>query len=68
MSERFNSGIGGYTCDCCAVLLWAGFKGLTNEHARCYCYGDKQFFIIEKNLAFCSESCRNKQLGKEIPK
>ena len=47
MVERFNSGMGGYTCDICHTLLWAGRDGKDNKKNRIYNYSHKATDIYE---------------------
>lgn len=61
MSEKFNSGYGGYICDTCRALLWAGRDGLINPHKRKYVYSStEETVVIKDGLAFCSEECLKK--------
>jgi len=58
MSERFNSGIGGYTCDNCLVLLWAGVGGAKTPENRRYIYSTKKEDIVKvRKDWFCSKDC-----------
>lgn len=57
MSERFNSGMGGYTCDECCVLLWAGIGGAENPANRFYSYEAKAEDIVAKNGCFYCADC-----------
>lgn len=51
--EKFNSGMGGYICDFCSKLLWAGFS----DH-RIYCYEATPATIVEhRGLFFCNGKC-----------
>jgi len=54
MSEKFNSGYGGYTCDQCHILLWSGIGGLEDKSRRKYIYNVKDKDVITVNeKAFC---------------
>lgn len=44
MSEKFNSGHGGYTCDGCSILLWSGHLGSK--------YPENRFYYPEWMLGF----------------
>ncbi len=57
MTERFNSGRGGYTCDGCGALLWAGFNGLEKPANRGYIYGiqSEDVFIRDDGTAVCKK-------------
>lgn len=60
MSERFNSGAGGYTCDSCHTLLWAGVSALHRPEHRMYCYNETEDSITIDNkgntyYAYCSK-------------
>jgi len=57
MCERFNSGMGGYTCDGCAVLLWAGHQGALNPENRIYCYTTKKEDVIQIGNSFFCKKC-----------
>lgn len=57
MTERFNSGYGGYTCDECNVLLWAGHSGSTNPENRFFCYKAKPHNIVQYNACFYCADC-----------
>lgn len=58
MAEKFNSGYGGYTCDNCSVLLWAGANGKDKSERRIYCYNTKLENIVRvKDKIFCSKKC-----------
>lgn len=58
MSERFNSGLGGYTCDTCKTLLWSGRDGATNPDNRQMVYKASREDIKKDNLFFCNDNCR----------
>lgn len=54
--QRFNSGVGGYTCDGCSILLWSGFGGLEDESTRYYCYGaTKDDVQVKEGKAYCKD-------------
>lgn len=54
MTERFNSGLGGYTCDTCSRLLWSGFDG----DQRVYCYeATPETVLSRKGKHYCSQIC-----------
>jgi len=60
MSEKFNSGYGGYTCDhyTCSKLLWVGWGGKDSPDRRIYCYESTAESVKEKgNYAYCSLKC-----------
>ncbi len=57
MTERFNSGQGGYTCDMCNVLLWSGYRGSLEPLNRKFCYGSTPESIVKKDSCFYCESC-----------
>jgi len=58
MGERFNSGMGGYTCDKCKVLIWAGSKGMKDRSKRHFVYSTKATDIVEDDdNMFCSPEC-----------
>jgi hypothetical protein len=58
MGEKWNSGAGGYTCDTCGVLLWAGHDGKDKPQYRRWWYTCVPDDIIEfGHLAFCSKTC-----------
>lgn len=58
MSEVFNSGTGGYICDACRILLWAGPKGVTTPDKRYFIYGTNKEDIVEIDGGiFCSSKC-----------
>ncbi len=57
MCERFNSGMGGYTCDGCNVLLWAGHQGSTIKENRVYCYSIKEEDVIAIDDGFYCKKC-----------
>jgi hypothetical protein len=59
MSERFNSGQGGYTCDQCNVLMWAGLSG--DEKIYCYSLTEKDIVEIEGKF-FCCSKCAEEYL------
>lgn len=64
MSERFNNGYGGYTCDACRKLLWAGFNGLEVPKQRRYIYDTKQAEVVIDlvlKVAFCSNDCATEE-------
>jgi hypothetical protein len=50
MSEKFNSGYGGYTCDhyTCSKLLWVGWGGKDSPDRRIYCYESTAESVKEK--------------------
>lgn len=54
MAERFNSGMGGVTCDNCGILICAGVKG-----KRIFCYSTK-VLIEYKDEHYCSKKCLHK--------
>lgn len=61
MGEKFNSGYGGYICDCCRKLLWAGRNGLEDADARRYIYHvQPEDVVLKDGLAFCSKDCADK--------
>jgi len=61
MCEKFNSGYGGYICDHCRVLLWAGRNGSENPENRRFIYSTKPEDIVELGgLFFCSQACADK--------
>ena len=56
MSERFNSGAGGYTCDSCHILLWAGSRGMRYPERREWRYSETADTVLVKdNTAYCSK-------------
>lgn len=56
MTYRFNSGMGGWTCDKCNVLLWAGWESKEYPENRVYCYNETADSITETETeAFCKE-------------
>lgn len=57
MCERFNSGMGGYTCDGCDVLLWAGHNGAQNPQNRVFCYSTKPEDVIQIDNCFYCKKC-----------
>lgn len=63
MTERFNSGHGGYTCDACNVLLWAGVRGCTFPEKRKFIYSTQASDIVERKTKggerrfYCSLKC-----------
>lgn len=58
MGEKWNSGIGGYVCDHCRVLLWAGFGGLDEGGKRHYYpSARKDYIVIVGGKAYCSIAC-----------
>ena len=65
MAEVFNSGNGGYTCDLCRVLLWAGFDGKDKRYNRRYTYKTTENEVYETatgKFKFC------KKCGIKSPK
>lgn len=64
MPEVFNSGNGGYTCDCCSKLLWSGPSNVPRYTYAASCdsivrFGEKYF---------CSEECVSKTIQLERKK
>lgn len=57
MSERFNSGMGGYTCDGCDVLLWAGHQGSIHPENRIFSYSTKKEDVIKIGNCFYCKKC-----------
>lgn len=58
MGEKFNSRMGGYICDHCRRLLWAGFDGHTNPENRKWWYSSTaETVIVTTSYAFCGELC-----------
>ncbi len=58
MTERFNSGAGGYTCDGCSKLLWAGVGGLKNPSKRRFWYRETEESILVLDVwdkAYCGK-------------
>lgn len=65
MGEKFNSGYGGYICDHCRRLLWAGRGGLQDPLKRKFIYSSTpESVVVKNNMAFCSKECADK--GKEV--
>lgn len=61
MGEKFNSGNGGYLCDTCRRLLWAGFNGHEQPANRRWWYSSTaETVLVTSNYAFCSELCLRK--------
>jgi hypothetical protein len=61
MCEKFNSGLGGYICDQCRVLLWAGRNGSAQPEKRKYIYSATAESIVALDGNFyCSEECATK--------
>lgn len=61
MSERFNSRMGGYTCDTCCRLLWAGFDGHEVPGNRKWWYSSTaETVLVTASYAFCGELCLRK--------
>lgn len=58
MGEKYNSGMGGYTCDYCNILLWAGFGGRDIPENRQWIYIPTPRIIVEvEDRVYCSEDC-----------
>jgi len=58
MCEKFNSGLGGYICDSCRKLLWAGKDGSTKPEKRKYIYTTKPEDVVQVgDEFFCSQAC-----------
>jgi hypothetical protein len=58
MTERFNSGHGGYTCDHCGRLLWSGMNGAHEPGNRLYIYGaDPEHIVQRDGRFFCDDGC-----------
>lgn len=66
MGEKFNSGIGGYTCDTCSILLWAGRDGDEKPENRRYIYTAEPGTVLEDGQGhwFCSNRCRSNYKGR----
>lgn len=62
MCERFNSGMGGYTCDGCAVLLWAGHQGSLIPENRNYCYSTNPEDVTKIGNNFYCKSCGSQMI------
>lgn len=64
MGEKFNSGMGGYICDSCRVLLWAGPGSLKDPLKRKFVYKATAETIVELEKGiFCSDICASKFKG-----
>lgn len=63
MTEKWNSGVGGYICDNCRALLWAGHNGSEDVRNRRYIYSVTPTTVVEfaewpdGYIAFCSNLC-----------
>lgn len=64
MTEKFNSGMGGYTCDnvSCSKLLWAGARAAERPDKRRYIYSTLSQNVRRREINgqvfyFCSEAC-----------
>ena len=69
MGEKFNSGEGGYICDHCRTLLWAGACGRLNPSRRRYIYSATPSSVVEtKKAAFCSRMCRWRHFFRMRPR
>ncbi len=76
MTERFNSAMGGYTCDGprCQRLLWAGVRAKTEPSKRHFIYSVKPEEVVElDNRIFCSKTCadnhtRSSENGTDSPR
>lgn len=67
MSEKWNSGHGGYICDTCSVLLWAGHNGSERSENRLYCYrlAGPEEVVQAGDKFFCSNECAESQNGDD---
>ena len=61
MVEVFNSGMGGYICDQCRKLLYAG------KTVRHYVYSSfKEDIVEEGGLKFCSTRCKETYKNRKM--
>lgn len=66
MCEKFNNGNGGYICDTCRVLLWAGRDGSIDKSNRRYWYKINEEDVVEKyGKFFCSQECAAKYIEED---
>ena len=67
MGERFNSSYGGYTCDYCSTLIWAGADGSVNPEVRKFVYRAKPADVVQvEDKFFCSEQCAENPRPKDV--
>ena len=60
MCEKWNSGLGGYICDTCRVLLWAGHKGSERPENRHFIYSTNEEDVVQDgDKFFCSTECKD---------
>lgn len=70
MAEVENKGMGGYECDYCEKLMWAGVGGLRDARRRQFFYETRsKDLILVDGLAYCSRDCWDRANGREpVPK
>jgi len=64
MGMTFNSGMGGYTCDSCNTLLYAGGwfwnKDRSKDDRNFYYFTQKEDILEKEDKQFCSKECFKK--------